>query len=425
MSARFAIGSDTITRRVLANGIVILVQENHVNPSVVLRGQIQAGSLYEEAEQAGLAQFTASCLTRGTSRRTFQQISEETESVGAGISFGADVHLAGFSGKCLSEDFSLLLDILADVLMDPVFPATEVEKVRGQIITGLREVENNTHALADREFRTLLYGRAHPYGRSADGYLETIPGITRETMINFHQSYYRPNVMIIVVVGDLETTAVIEGLGRALGDWRVEGHPSEFLIPPVSPLSEIRRLDKPIPGKTQTDIAWGVPGLSRADPDYYAAGLANLILGQLGLMGRLGEVVRDRQGLAYYAYSGLEAGLGPGPWTAWAGVNPTNIERAITAILAESVRLRDEPVSEEELADGMDYLTGVLPLRLETNEGVAGAILEMERFNLGFDYIERYPTLIRSVTREQIREVARRYLDLEHYALVTVGPPGD
>jgi zinc protease len=176
--------------------------------------------------------------------------------------------------------------------------------------------------------------------------------------------------------------------------------------------------------KTQADIVWGLPALSRASADYYAARVANAILGQVGLMGRLGANVRDKQGLAYYASSSLEAGLGAGPWIVFAGVAPGDVDRAIDGILVEIARLREELVTEEELADAQDYMTGILPLSLETNNGVAGALIEIELYGLGLDFLRRYPGLIRAVTREDVRAVAQKYLDTDNYALAIAGPHG-
>jgi zinc protease len=167
----------------------------------------------------------------------------------------------------------------------------------------------------------------------------------------------------------------------------------------------------------------GWPALARRDPDFMKAYLANTVLGIFGMMGRLGDSVRDEQGLAYYVYSRLEAGLGVGPWVAIAGVNPANVERTIDGILHEVGRLRDERVPEEELADSQAYLTGSMPLRLETNEGISATLLEMERHGLGLDYLQRYEGLVRAVTSEDMQEMARTYLDPKVYVLAVAGPP--
>jgi zinc protease len=163
--------------------------------------------------------------------------------------------------------------------------------------------------------------------------------------------------------------------------------------------------------------------MRRIDPDYYAFDLMNLLLGRIGLMGRLGKSVRDEQGLAYYAGSSFEAGLGAGPWAVRAGVNPANVNRAIEGIKREIERIRTEPIPAEELEGGIRYMTGVLPLRLETSDGLSRAILEMELFDLGFDYIARYPEIIRGLTPTYVGEVAARHLSSENYVVSVAGPP--
>jgi zinc protease len=141
------------------------------------------------------------------------------------------------------------------------------------------------------------------------------------------------------------------------------------------------------------------------------------------MMGRLGDKVRDEQGLAYYSYSRIEGGRGPGPWTVIAGVNPANVERALESIRAEIRRICQEPVPPEELADSQSFLVGSLPLRLETNEGVAAAILDMEQYGLGLDYLQRYGDLIRAITPERVLAAAQRWLNPDAYVLALAGPP--
>jgi zinc protease len=179
-----------------------------------------------------------------------------------------------------------------------------------------------------------------------------------------------------------------------------------------------------IPGKSQADITVGVATIPRGHRDYYALDLGNLILGRLGLMGRLGAEVRDRQGLAYHASSQLEARRDGTLWAARAGVDPENIERAVQAIRSELDRLRGELVSDQELEDAKSYLTGVLPLALETHDGVASTLLAIEEFDLGLDYLDRYPDIIAAVGREHVRQAARAHLDPERLAIGIAGPLG-
>ncbi len=423
MRSRAAVpGPEDISRHVLANGMVVLVRENHTCPAVVVEGYLPVGSVHEPAHLAGLASFVAPMLMRGTENRTFAQINEEIEAVGASLSFGAGRHTSGFSGQCLAEDLDLLIGILADVLQHPVFPTEHVERVRGQKLTALQERENDTRQMAALAFREVAYPERHPYHFAPTGYPDTVRSITREDLVSFYERLYNPRGGAIAIVGAVNTARVIDLLASTVGQWQPAAETATADVPPVPRLDEVRRKVVPMPGKAQTDLVMGVPSMTRQDPDFYAAVLANTVLGVFGMMGRLGESVREQQGLAYYAYSALQVDKGPGPWVAIAGVDPANVERAIASIEKEIARMASDLVSEEELADSKAYLTGSLPLRLETNEGVAGVILDMEWYGLGLDYLQRYPDLIQCVTAEQVRDVIARYLRSDAYALGLAGP---
>lgn len=420
MSSSFP-SHETITRVELPNGIVILVYENFSSPSVVIGGYLWAGSISEAPEQAGLSSFTAGMLMRGTDTRTFGQINEALESAGAQLSFHSGVHTVGFGGKALAEDLSLLLDILADSLLHPSFRAEEVEKLQGQILTGLQRRAFDTRRMARLTFDALLYPD-HPYGRSVLGYEETVSGLGRNHLADYYGAHYSPEDTVIAIVGAVPTGAVLDKIETALGGWQVPAVTPNRSIPPTVHLEQPRRQAVAIAGKTQSDIVLGWPGLTRNDPDYMKAHVANTILGVFGMMGRLGDSVRDEQGLAYYVYSQLVAGLGAGPWRAIAGVNPANVEQATDGILHEVRRLRDEPVPAEELADTQSFLTGSMPLRLETNEGIANTLLSMERYELGLDYLLRYAGLVNAVTVQDLQQIAQSYLDPDCYALAIAGP---
>jgi zinc protease len=418
-------GPDDIVRQELSNGIVILVRENHAAPSVIINGSLRAGAIHTPPEKAGLARFAASALLRGAGQRTFTEIFEEIESVGASLGFGGGQHVTEFNGQCLAEDLDLLLDIVKDALFAPSFPADQVEKLRGQIITGLQVRAHDTRYVAGEAFGELAYPREHPYSRSSAGTVETVRAITRRDIVNFHWQHYEPRGMIIVVVGDVDGATIVDTLEARLGNWspapaQVEREP---MLPVVPPLREARESSVSIPGKTQSDIVLGVPGPPRAAPDFLHARLANTVLGVFGLMGRLGANVRDKQGLAYYAYSQLRGGLGPGPWLVSAGVNPANVARAVSSIGDEIRRLQDEPVPADELADNKSFLIGSLPIQLETNDGVAEVLLDLELFGLGLDYLERYPEAMAAITAEEVQAVAQKYLSPDHYALAVAGPP--
>jgi zinc protease len=416
--------ADTIagaTRHVFPNGLVALVQRNPGAPTVSVRGEIRVGAVSEPAARNGLAVFTGAALIRGAGERSFQQIAAETEERGCSVNAGGGLHSSGFGGKALAEDLPLILAILADMVQRPTFPAVEVERLRGQFLMGLRENEQETSTQANRAAREMLYPPEHPYSRLSSGTVATVTTISRDDLSAF-QAHYSPALTSIAVVGAVDPPAVLAALEASFGTWRSSGTPPTQALPAVPRLTGVHRRDIPMTGKVQSDLVWAVHGLRRDDPDYYPAMLANMILGRLGMGGRLGEHVRENQGMAYYCYSGLEADLGAGPWAAVAGVNPGNLERAAAAILHEVAQFAQEGPTDEELADARAYLTGSLVLGLETSDGIAGMLLAIERYGLGLDYIARYPEIINGVSREAIIDVARRYLSTDNYVLATAGP---
>ena len=424
MTMTLPITPETITRAKLSNGLTILVKDNPNNASVTLRGRIRAGGLYDTDKTSGLAHLATAALQRGTRKRTFQKLNDELDRNGVSFGVGAGMETIGFSAKALIEDFERVLDITADTLLHPTFPKIEVEKLRKEILADLIEADDDTQHVAYREFRALCYPGSHPYHRLSDGRANTVKGLTLKMLADFHARYFRPDITTIVVVGDIRAAQAIELIERKLGAWKAKGQPEPYAIPNAPMLKQIARKVAPIAGKMQADIVLGYPGLARTNPDYYALNIGDLIFGRLGLYGRLGANVRDQQGLAYYVYSGVEANIGAGPWAVHAGVNPKNIDRAVDGILAEIKRLRSEPVSQDELAEARDFLTGSLALRLETNEGVAGTLSDIEMFGLGLDYLQRYPTIIRSITAEQILAASQKYAQVENYALAVAGPVG-
>jgi zinc protease len=413
-------GADDITRVELDNGITVLARPNFNSPSVVFHGYLLAGSLSEPDEKLGLASFTASSLMRGTTQQDFQTIYNSLESVGASLGFDGGTHTTSFGGRALVEDLDLLLSLFGETLRQPSFPSEHIERLRAQYLTGLAIRAQDTGEMASLVFDEILYA-GHPYSRSDDGNPETIQSITRIDLEEFHQMYYGPQGMVVVLVGGIEPAEAVEKVRKVLGSWE---NPIQKLPPPLPPLQplagEIRR-HTAISGKSQADILIGAAGPERKSPDFLAASLANNILGQFGMYGRIGEVVREQAGLAYYAFSSLSGGIGPGPWYISAGVDPENIEKAIALIKSEIARFIEEGATSEELSDSKANYVGRLPLSLETNSGVAGALLNLERHQLGLDYYRHYPDLVRTISLGDVVEAARRYLHPQRLVISTAG----
>src|SRR5258706_1036190 len=390
MSANHSLpGPDNITRVMLPNGITILTRSNFNSPSATLSGYLNAGSLFDSDEKLGLADFTTSALMRGTERHTFEQIYDSLESVGASLGFSAGTHTAGFSGRALVEDLPLLFELLAEALRTPTFPEDEIERLRSQLLTGLAIRAQDTADMASMAFDKLIFA-GHPYSRPDDGYPETVRAIRRKDMVDFRHRTFGPQGMTIAVVGAVEAGFVVEQVSRVLGDWQNTQQPLVPELPPVRALKKARRKNVRLPGKSQSDIMVGAVGPSRHAPEYMPASLGNSVLGQFGMMGRIGDVVREQSGLAYYAYSSLSAGAGPGTWEVSAGVNPANVDKAIELILAELKLFVEKGVTKEELQDSQDNFVGRLPLSMESNGGGCHSLIHNERYKPRPDYLHPY-----------------------------------
>ncbi|HEU4752873.1 MAG TPA: pitrilysin family protein, partial [Armatimonadota bacterium] len=341
------------------------------------------------------------------------------EDIGASFNIWAGTEEAGFSAKCLDRDLGRVLDVLGEVLAEPAFAEAEIEKTRGELLTGLREQEDSTRAQAELALIRMLYPPEHPYARSSAGTRDTVCALTQAELEQFHHAWYAPQGMKVSVAGALDAGLLREKLSGWLPGKRAAEPPADLSVSP-SLAGGLARAG--MPHKSQVDIIMGGPGVRRHDPDFYALWMVNLILGGLGLMGRLGERVRDEQGIAYHVSCRAASRLWAGEWTASAGVAPQNVDRAIEAILVEVERIRSELVTEQELADAAAYLTGSIPVRMETNDGIAGYMLNTEYYGLGLDYVYRAPEYIRSQTRERLREAARRHMDPGGFSIAMAGP---
>lgn len=414
-------GPDDITRVELENGITILVRPNFNSLSVSVSGFLGTGGLFDPDDKLGLADFTATALMRGTSQRDFQAIYDALESAGASFGFSGATHTTGFGGKALSEDLPLLLGLLAETLREPTFPGQQIMRLRAQLLTGLAIRAQDTREMASMTFDQIVY-QNHPYSRPEDGYPETVQNIAREDLASFHMKHYGPRGMVIAIVGAIDPQKTVSQVRGVLGDWRNPEQPDPPDLPPVVDLKETITQQVEIPGKAQSDIVMGISGPPRKSPDFFAAALGNSILGRFGMMGRIGEVVREQAGLAYYAYSSMSGGIGPGPWSISAGVNPAAVDQTIELILGEIRRFVTELVTPEELSDSQSSTIGRLPLALESNAGVAAALVNLERYTLGLDYYHRYADLVKAVTVEDVRETAQKYFNPDAIAIAIAGP---
>lgn len=424
--ARTLPNADTIALRRLDNGILLAAYENFASPSVILRALIQVGSMDEPPEQGGLASLTATMLARGTVSMDYDALNDAIEGVGASVGLSGRTHTTAGFAKCLNEDFPTIAGLLIEMIRRPTFPADHFERVQKQRITGLRERDANSRAMAELLFYRTAYPEGHPYHHPSSGSVESVAAITPAALEAFHGAAYGPDGAIFVVVGAIPREEALDRLEALVGDWPSRGIESaaraapEVALPPQTIERQVTLQDK-----TQSDLVYGLPTIPRNHPDFTRLQVANLVLGVFGMMGRVGRSVRDDHGMAYYARTSVDATLGPSAWIAVAGVAPDAVEKAVSLIRTEWLRLQQELVPPEELADSLNYLSASLPLRLETNGGIAHTLLDILYYDLGLDYLEEYSARVHGVSAEQVREVTRRYFDPARTILAVAGPAPD
>jgi zinc protease len=401
-------------RSVLGNGMILLTSEQRALPMVSIELLIDAGSRHDAPKQEGLANLTARLLTYGTQRRTALQISETLDFIGAGLSAGCGEDLATVSMTVLKKDLGTGLELLAEVLTLSTFPQEEIDRQKQSIIASIRAREESPGDISQRRFAAALYPQS-PYGRPVEGNEASVKGLEQQSLRAFYERYYRPNRTILSVVGDVSNQEVERALNEAFRSWP-KGEPATAPVAPSTiGAAETIRVNKDL---TQANIILGHEGVGRENRDYYAIQVMNYILGGGGFASRTLDSIRNERGLAYSVYSYFSAEKGHGTFEL---VMQTKNETALEAIRiakAEIRRMREELITEEELSDAKDYLTGSFPLRFDTNRKVANFLAQVEYFQLGLDYPDRYPDLIRKVTREDVQRVARTYLKPE--TLITV-----
>jgi len=404
-------------RSVLDNGIVLLTSEQKALPMVSIELLIDAGSRYDAPNQEGLANLVAKLLTYGTKRRTALQINETLDFLGASLSTRCSDDLASVSMTILKKDLTTGLELLGDILINSTFPQQEIERQKQSVIASIKARDESPGDIAQRRFAAALFPQS-PYGRPVEGTETSVKGIQQKSLREFYERYYRPNRSILAVVGDVSEQESTQALNQAFRSWR-KGEPGgKPLVPSVIGSSQVIRVNKDL---TQANIMMGHEGVPRNHPDYYAIQVMNYILGGGGFSSRAMDSIRNERGLAYSVYSHFGAEKSHGTFVFVMQTKNDTAEEAIRIAREEIRRMREQPVTDQELDDAKNYLTGSFPLRLDTNHKVASFLAQVEFFQLGLDYPDRYADLIRKVTREDVQRVAKAYLHPEKLITVVVG----
>ena len=409
------------TRVALENGAVFLGKRTRTTPAVAISLAMRAGSICDPDAAAGATWLLSRVIDRGTTTRSALDIADELDNRGISLNFAVTRHILSLVCTCLAEDFEPAFSLAAEMLMHPSLPEDEIATRKGEVVTAIRQDEDNPAVRATESLMALLYPDGHPYGRPTKGTIEVVESLTRERLLQLHADRFAPGELTAAIVGDVEVNRARDLVERAFGGWR---KPRPAPVPLVAPAPGLgrRRLVIPMMNKAQTDIAYGFTTIRRADPAYDALRLMNNVLGQYALGGRLGDSIRERQGMAYYVASAADPNVIEGPLLIRAGISPANVDRAVASIDEELTRLVQDGVTAKELDDSRRYLIGSMPRALETNAAIATFLQNAEFFGLGTDYDLRMPELLRAVTLDDVNTVARRVIDPARAAVVIAGP---
>jgi len=408
------------TRTQLANGATLIVSERHNLPLVSFAITfVGGGNQFEPADRRGVAALTASMLTEGTKTRTGDQLSDALQLLGTNVNAGVGAEEGSISFVSTAKNFEATLAILSDMMLNSVFPAEALERLRGRTLVNLTQAKDQPVIVGAQVFAKVLYGDAHPYGqRVTEG---SVKAITRDDIVNFQKAYYQPGRAIITVVGDVTPGKVKSSVEKALATWSKGGEKPSFAYPKLPELqpAKIYLVDKP--GAAQSVVNIGLPGPPRNTPDYFALQVLNTILGGQ-FQSRLNANIREQKGYSYGVNSGFNYGKGPGAFRAGGSIFTDKTDAALIEFMKELKGIVGEkPITDEEIKTAKDSLIQGLPQRFASVSAISGAITTLVVQGLPDDYYQTYADKVSAVTKDDLLRVAKRYIDLGHLAIVIVG----
>ncbi len=407
-----------IGERRLASGLTLLAVRNPGVQTYACAVSLDVLPNDEPVELCGLANLVGECLDEGTRHYDALQLATAAESLGASL---AGNHRGGVV-MCPDEKQKEALSLLHELVLEPAFPSKEVRRVQAEVLTELKAEQDDPRILAARRFRREVYGDRHPLGRASNGTPQTLAKIGPKHLRAFHEAWFRPAGGYVAAAGPGEPEQILDRLEKTFKGFR-KAAPKHPPLPPVTLAETSRDMHLPM-AREQVHVYLGHLGIRRVDPDFYVLSVMDHILGTgPGFTSRCSRKLRDEQGLCYAVSAGItpSAGEEPGTFTAYIGTSPEHRQRAVDGFLDEIRRIRSEPPTEQELQDVKDYLTGSFVFALERNNNLASYAIRAKRFGLGFDFLHRYPDLIRSITREDVRAAAERHLHPDRLVVISAG----
>jgi predicted Zn-dependent peptidase len=414
------VGRD-VERRVLPNGIVLYLAEDHSLPLLDAHAVFRAGRLYEATHRPGVAQFTASQLRNGgTTRLPAETLNEELEVLGASVETSVSPEAISISLSSLAKDRDHALELFGEVIRHPAFETGALQTSKGRVIEGLRRLAENPPQLLAREFARKLYTEAHPLGRPLTP--TQVEAIQPEDLRDYYRRFFHPNNMMLAVVGDFRREEMLAKIQALFGDW-----PSRSLDLPTPPEAQPRfeRGVYIIPRHlAQASLTLGHFGIKRFNPDRYAIELMNAILGGSGFTSRITDRVRTEEGLAYSVGTTFPTRTRDiSLFRATAQTKNENVPRAVSAILEEMVRIQEQPVTPEELERAKEAIINSFVFHFTSRLGVVVQLMLLEFDGYPADYLDTLLDRYRAVTVADIQRVARQYLRPDAATILVIGDP--
>ena len=391
-----------IHRTVLPNGLVVIVVENPAADIIAARIYLRAGSRWEAREQAGLSHLLSSTIAKGTHRLSSLEIAERVESVGASLSVDATNDYFLISLKTVSADFGDILQLAMELLRSPSFPQAEVELERHLTIQDIRSQQEQPFTIAFDQLRQAMY-QNHPYALSSLGLEDTVSGLNREDLAQYHQTYFRPDNVVISLAGRINPEAAVELVNRVFGDWQVPSTPLPTLqVPTLTPKANwtVTAQDT-----QQSIIMLGYLAAAVQEPDYTALKLLSTYLGN-GLSSRLFVELREKRGLAYEVSAFYPTRLDASQFVVYMGTAPDNTAIALEGLRTEVERLCNQELSEEELQTAKNKLLGQYALGKQTNAQIAQVFGWYETIGLGIEFDNNFTQEVTAITTEAAQKAA-------------------
>jgi zinc protease len=404
-------------RMVLENRLIVLFSEDHSLPFVTLQLLVDSGSWRDPIGEEGLSHLTAKGMLLGTSNRSANIINETLDFTGTSLSASSNRDYTAVGLRVLKRNLDTGLDLLIEILTEPAFPEAEIQKEVRKTLAAIQSAEDEPDEVAEKAFHKALFLKG-PYDHPTEGTKESLPRIRRDGLLQFYQAYYHPNNAILTVVGDLTRDEIKTKIISRFEKWPVGKVPDTSVTNRFAQDRQSIKIDRSI---TQANIIIGHRGVSRDNPDYYAITVMNYVLGGGGFSSRLMEEIRNKRGLAYSVASFFDPGKYPGSFQIVLQTKNASAREAISLSLNEMERIQKEGVSEKELDGAKKYLIGSFPMRLDTQGKLTNFLSQVEYYGLGLNYPEKYPSLVRSVSREDVKRVAQKYLYPRDPILVIVG----